>query len=270
MNPYVLAHRAASILGGEKTSEIKIEYSLNELSSMGEPIARPFQVPNSDSYMPTSVELLFPLYPRQAKALTRMMDIESGSVVFKEEERAEENLPGVGWCVIAKAFKESPLRGGVLGDAIGSGKTVITIGLICKKIEQARSSRNIKLGQSGATLIVVPPGLLAQWEDEFKKFTGKQLTLIVIDSVQTLKQTSVKALCTADVVICPAGIIEEGSAKNRPYTDNLKTKAKADPIPPAPSAVGLRECPTIEGKNLFPCDTFLLVIFGVAMQMLTS
>jgi hypothetical protein len=194
-----------------------------------------------------------------------MMDIESGSVVFKEEERAEENLPGVGWCVIAKAFKESPLRGGVLGDAIGSGKTVITIGLICKKIEQARSSRNIKLGQSGATLIVVPPGLLAQWEDEFKKFTGKQLTLIVIDSVQTLKQTSVKALCTADVVICPAGIIEEGSAKNRPYTDNLKTKAKADPIPPAPSAVGLRECPTIEGKNLFPCDTFLLVIFGVAM-----
>ena len=122
MNPYALAHRAAATLGGEDGADVAVEYSLNELSSMGEPIARPFQVPNSDSYEPTFVKLLFPLYTRQAKALTRMMSIENSSVMFREEERAEENLPGVGWCAIARAFKESPLRGGVLGDAIGSGK----------------------------------------------------------------------------------------------------------------------------------------------------
>jgi hypothetical protein len=91
-----LAHRAANALGGEETEEVKIEWSLNELSSMGEPIARPFQVPNSDAHEPANVELLYPLYTRQAKALTRMLDIENGKVIFSEEERAEENLPGVG------------------------------------------------------------------------------------------------------------------------------------------------------------------------------
>ena len=51
------------------------------------------------------------------------MAIESGNVPFREEERSEAVLPGVGWCLIARAFKTSSLRGGVLGDAIGSGKT---------------------------------------------------------------------------------------------------------------------------------------------------
>jgi hypothetical protein len=92
---------------------------------MGEPIAKAFVVPNSDQYEPTSFvdkEMTLPLYPRQAKALTRMIDIESGTVSFEEEERSEHVLPGIGWCLIAKAGRSNKLAGGVLGDAIGSGK----------------------------------------------------------------------------------------------------------------------------------------------------
>ena len=95
---------------------------------------------------------------------------------------------------------------------------------------------------------MVPPGLVSQWKDEVKKFTGNQLKVIIIDSVKTLKQTSVQAICCADVVICPAGIIEEEKGKKRPYTEQLSLKANSDEIPAAPSAVGLRECPTIEGS----------------------
>ena len=97
-----------------------------------------------------------------------MLAIESGDVAFSEEERSEHVLPGVGWCLIARAKKTSPLRGGVLGDAIGSGKTVVTIALILAGAEKARASRNIKNGRSSATLIVVPPGLVRQWDDERK------------------------------------------------------------------------------------------------------
>src|SRR6056300_1562149 len=131
LDPRVAAHRAASQLGGEETDVVEVEYCLAELSSMGEPPTKDFHVPNSDRYTETIVDgMELPLYKRQAKALTRMQAIEDGAVSFPEEERSEIVLPGIGWCLIAKAAKHSPLRGGVLGDAIGSGKTVVTIALI--------------------------------------------------------------------------------------------------------------------------------------------
>lgn len=121
-----------------------------------------------------------PLYPRQAKALSRMRDIEAGKVDFTEEERSEHILNGIGWCLIGRASSTTPLKGGVLGDAIGSGKTVVTIAAIVSGVEEARANRSVKDGKSGATLIVVPPGLVKQWDDERKVCTLTATVLLYL------------------------------------------------------------------------------------------
>ena len=74
---------------------------------------------------------------------------------------------------------------------------------------------------------------MSQWDDERKKFTKDKLKCLIIDSTERLKKTSVKELCEADMIIVPAGIIEEESGKNRPYTEHLANKAGSTDIPPA-------------------------------------
>lgn len=130
---------------------------------------------------------------------------------------------------------------------VGSGKTVVTIALIMAGAAKARASRNVKAGRSSATLIVVPPGLVRQWDDERRKFTKDQLKCITIDCTGTLKRHSVEEICTADIILVPAGLIEEAEGSRRPYTEQLSKKAGTGKIPPAPARYSQREAPTIEG-----------------------
>ena len=78
------------------------------------------------------------LYPRQLAVLKWMQDIEAGRVHFDEREYADAQLPGVGWQLQSKAGIEGPLRGGVLADALGAGKTVTVIALVAADVQAAR------------------------------------------------------------------------------------------------------------------------------------
>ena len=124
---------------------------------------------------------------------------------------------------------------------------MVTIALIMAGAAKARASRNVKAGRSSATLIVVPPGLVRQWDDERRKFTKDQLKCITIDCTGTLKRHSVEEICTADIILVPAGLIEEAEGSRRPYTEQLSKKAGTGKIPPAPARYSQREAPTIEG-----------------------
>ena len=102
------------------------------------------------------------LYPRQLKVLQWMQDIEAGKLSFDERDYADAALPGVAWQLQAKAGINGPLRGGLLADALGAGKTVTVIALIAADVQAARALPLTDPHQSRATLIVVTPLIIRQ------------------------------------------------------------------------------------------------------------
>ena len=106
-----------------------------------------------------------------------------------------------------------PIRGGILADITGSGKTAIVLALILSSMND--SLAGIPQGQSPveiieeqiyfksrATLVVVPNNLSQQWIQEIHKFTDvKNLKIITILDARQYKKISLQALLQADIVM---------------------------------------------------------------------
>ena len=156
------------------------------------------------------------LYPRQLKVLEWMQAIEreDKSMVFDERDVTDAQLPSVGWQLQAKASIKGPLRGGVLADALGAGKTVTVIALIANDVAAARKLPLSKSKTGGderrhsrASLIVVPPLLIRQWEAEIERFSGGKLVCLRVESAAQLQRLSCKQLREADIVLCVSDLL---------------------------------------------------------------
>ncbi|KAA1132444.1 hypothetical protein PGTUg99_009453 [Puccinia graminis f. sp. tritici] len=155
-------------------------------------------------------QFVIPLRPEQLRSLSWMLSQEKLDEgvkhTFVEEEIAEAALLPLGWRAEGKAERPVLIRGGVLADEVGYGKTAITIGLICStlnekppEIPKAQTQGHIRLN---ATLIVVPAHLAGQWPTEFSKFTGKRTTKVHrIINMTDLNSTRISDLQEADVVV---------------------------------------------------------------------
>jgi len=159
-----------------------------------------------------------PLRPEQLRSLSWMKDQEREDVVpFMEEEVAEALLPHLNWRVEGKAERPNYVRGGVLADEVGYGKTAITIGLI----DSTQDNIQLPQGTPGAipvkaTLVVIPSHLAGQWTDEIKKFTGNRYKVIKILSQADLNKISAKDIMEADIVVASAPIFQSDK-----YLSNL-------------------------------------------------
>ncbi|GAA5939099.1 hypothetical protein JCM3775_003183 [Rhodotorula graminis] len=157
------------------------------------------------------------LRPEQLRSLHWMIEQEASPEPWVEEEVAEALLPQLGWQAEAKATREVVIRGGVLADAVGYGKTCITLALIAARrkhdADLPKSTDRVPLK---ATLVVVPKHLFGQWGTEVDKFAGSGLKCIAISDVAKLKQYSVADFQDADVVIIAQSILS--SPRFWPYT----------------------------------------------------
>ena len=95
------------------------------------------------------------------------------------------------------------VRGGILGDQVGYGKTAITLAMIDSSQSSVvlPSIEEHSLIPTKTTLIVVPSHLPNQWEKEVGKFTGKQLKVTVVKNLNHLNKLSIKDIQALDILI---------------------------------------------------------------------
>ena len=107
---------------------------------------------------------------------------------------SEAILPALRWRAEGKAQKSMTVRGGVLADQVGYGKTAVTVGLIDTKLGAPlpETSDGLKSIPVKGTLVLVPPHLMNQWPAEIKKFTGNALRVEVMKTVADLGRMTVK------------------------------------------------------------------------------
>ncbi|ESK85156.1 dna repair protein rad8, partial [Moniliophthora roreri MCA 2997] len=173
------------------------------------------------------------LRKEQLRSLEWMIHRESlDAAPFVEEEVAEAILDPLGWRVEGRAQREVRIKGGVLADQVGYGKTAITLGLIdCTRAnvekefsETMRIPGKINLK---ATLVIVPPHLTRQWNSEVQKFTKKgRFTTLVISTVSNLNSATIEDFQNADIIIVASNIF-----RSNVYLENLSLLAGCAQLP---------------------------------------
>ncbi len=173
-----------------------------------------------------------PLRKERLPSLEWMLKQESRNVApFIEEEISESILDLLGWRAEGRAQRPVHIRGGVLADQVGYGKTAITLGLIdcaAKDVEKEFGAMGRVKGKIllKSTLIVVPPHLTRQWDSEVRKFIKEGFKVLVLSTVSNLNSTTIKNFQGADIVVVASNIF-----KSNVYLDNLQLLAAAGALP---------------------------------------
>ncbi|KAF8637647.1 hypothetical protein AX17_002715 [Amanita inopinata Kibby_2008] len=236
INVASLLHRAISRLPSKnRTEKLSLSWRLNTNFTPAATIELPSFIlksnkPDKEHSQPPSFKI--PLRKEQLRSLEWMLQQESSDVEpFIEEEISEAILSPLGWRAEGRAQRPVRIRGGVLADQVGYGKTAITLGLIdcaADNVEQEFSMMNALPGRIPikATLIVVPPHLYRQWHSEIEKFTGNQFEVLVLASQGDLNRATIKDFVNADVVIAVSTLLRSDT-----YLTNLELIAGAEDLP---------------------------------------
>ena len=101
------------------------------------------------------------------------------------------------WTMEVRVKVQLELKGGLLCDKMGYGKTCCAIALIAA----TRRRGKVEAPRSRATLVLAPANLVVQWHNEIRKFTGDALTVRKLSNITTLRNLSLQELLDADVVL---------------------------------------------------------------------
>ena len=151
----------------------------------------------------------------QLRSLCWMIEQESDiAKPWVEQEIEEARIPSANLRLEARVEWSRHIRGGVLADEVGYGKTAVTLALFDSDASDGYGRRHFPMTASAtvdgkikvkATLILVPADLVQQWHSEARKFLQKEPSdkyiILAIDCEKALKDLTIKEICEADLVL---------------------------------------------------------------------
>jgi site-specific DNA-cytosine methylase len=236
LNTTTLCHRAAGKLKLLTGSVGAVSWKL-DTSWVEEPSAKfpPFTLLNNGDnveYKPlvgwtNAIEL----YPIQKKSLTWMKQQEEGvGTLFVVKEVEEALLLHLGWRLESEASTEVHVKGGILADHAGFGKTVTSLALIHSEFkarggikgilkEMHASSNDDRRVDIAATLVICPSNLVEQWANEVRRLLAyDEKDLVVIQKIDQLKEMNNEVFKQAKIIILDKTIL---SGVNTKYSELL-------------------------------------------------
>ena len=175
------------------------------------------------------------LRKEQQRSLQWMLNQEDDAApAFYEQEIEEACIPHLGWRAEVRARRPRQIRGGILADEVGYGKTLTTLALIDAQQGKANTTANVpRVGAIPlkATLIIVPRTLVKQWEGQIRKFLGRKYVVLVISNSPQMENKTVADFQAADIIISVWSVFSSSS-----YLTTLQELAC---LPEAPDGHGL-------------------------------
>jgi hypothetical protein len=206
LNISTLVHRAQGKL--PHNGDISYHWRLaTDSSGLYRPPVAKFKIQGNENDAPYagSYEFVggYKLRLEQRRSLTWMIDRDQAGTVYQEEEVEEALLPEMGWRVDARAVSVKRHHGGVIADAVGYGKTATILALISATRKAAIPDPSSTDGAIpiNATLILVPPHLIDQWEREVTKFLGDNFAVVCVKDNNKLNAMTIDDYRTADIII---------------------------------------------------------------------
>lgn len=159
---------------------------------------------------------LVDLHPQQRRSLTWLKKQESDDIQpWVENEVVEAALPEAGWRAEVGVSAPNTIRGGLIADEVGYGKTACILGLFDsqykKDKERAHAPEN-KFAKTGqlevhATLVILPTPLVNQWKEEATKFLGNKYNVLVLRSIREFEKCTIQSILDADLILAGKSIL---------------------------------------------------------------
>ncbi|KXL47710.1 hypothetical protein M433DRAFT_3165 [Acidomyces richmondensis BFW] len=176
---------------------------------------------------PTSGAILTPLLPHQKQALYFLMQHEQDNTTDLSFSLWKTRIDKRGdkkWYHIITdqelSHKPDPVRGGILADMMGLGKTLSILSLISETSTQAREFWSQPRATDGSlhaqgTLIVCPKSVMSNWEEQIRShLKPNQLNICVYHGSN--REDDIEELAKYDIVLSTYGTVAaEYSAKGK-------------------------------------------------------